>query len=236
MDLYINIEAAEDGRHYLVDHKRYHDANRAALKKAFLDGTMPEEIHLVNWIPEKNFREELVLQNRPEIIQGSLKCLMKDCSREDSSLCRYLADMPAEDEAGKKADIFLRVMEKMLDSWLAVYTGSKEEKSVAYDVFYGDPTVDALEVLSGCHAPYFVINLPEHIIDQHYAESEKDPDYGHPRFFDLERLNQDEMADYVIPQYYKDLGWWDRKSVREDPKKMEYLTDQWMETLFAALK
>jgi hypothetical protein len=44
---------------------------------------------------------------------------------------------------------------------------------------------------------------------------------------DLSKLSADELATYVIPQYYNELGAWDRESIRNDKDLMEFLSITW---------
>ena len=46
-------------------------------------------------------------------------------------------------------------------------------------------------------------------------------------YLDLSKLSADELATYVIPQYYNELGAWDRESIRNDKDLMEFLSITW---------
>ena len=43
-------------------------------------------------------------------------------------------------------------------------------------------------------------------------------------------MSPEELATYVMPLYYHEIGWWDRKFLRDDAKKMAKLSSSWIDS------
>lgn len=229
MDLYVQFY--ENQGKYFFDMKEYEDRNLEILREEIRFGKEPEKIRIINDIPKLKFNEELVLSS-PELKEEAIKLMFHDCLNSDSSIVRYLCDSTDIDEE-LKARVFLQLFESFLRYELKWYLNPKSEKGKSYAVFYLD-RVEPLDVFEGCHAPCFKVTIPKEVIKKHYPDCERET-YGAPQFFDIEKLEKDEMLQFIIPAYYHDLGWFDRKHIRDNKEKMEWLTRHWISSLFASL-
>ena len=46
----------------------------------------------------------------------------------------------------------------------------------------------------------------------------------------LMELSPEELATYVMPFYYHEIGWWDRQFLRDDAKKIAKLSSSWIDS------
>lgn len=222
MKIYTHITLADDNRHYVINSEYHREKNRQALEELLNNGAEADEIRIINLIPEDDYCEELVIGSE-EGMKTSLMCIARDMLDENSAIREWMSKQTGKDVSG----VFLEIMEAFID-YRARNLIDNNIKTVDYDVFYGQSGIDELEVLSGCKAPYFRIHLPKDIVREHYDDDDK-------TFFDLKLLSDEDLIKLVIPAYYDDLGMWDREYLRKDKAKIQFLTRNWLNTLFAAL-
>lgn len=48
------------------------------------------------------------------------------------------------------------------------------------------------------------------------------------RELDIYSLDKEFILNNIVPAYYYDLGWWDRKSIRDNQEVMDYLSENWL--------
>lgn len=46
--------------------------------------------------------------------------------------------------------------------------------------------------------------------------------------FNFSDMSTEELSNYIIPCYYREIGWWDRECVRNNKELMESLSESWM--------
>lgn len=224
MELFLSIRNSGD-----FDMAYHHKQNKDTVKEVICSGNVPEDIRIINKIPEMKFCEELTYDMHPEKMWLPVQLLLEDLTDESSALnCYYKCSGDAE----KKAELFLRIWEQLMTNRFAPGKGDAKE----YTVWYADPLADELGALGGENkGPTFVIALPDELIKKYYPKPvcyiSELRGLGYQQFFDLHNLDGDEFAEYAAPAYYNDLSMWDREETRNSAD----VRRNWISNLFAEL-
>lgn len=212
-----------------ADMAYHHEKNKEIVKEVICSGTMPEEIHIINDIPEMNFCEELINPSRPENVWLPVQLILEDLMDDNSALNWFYE---SRGDAEKKADLFLKIWEQLMTDRFASGKGD----TTGYDVWYADPVADKPGAMGGENkGPTFVAEIPDELVKKYYPNPEcyisELKGLGYQQFFDLHKLDRDEFAKYVASAYYNDLSMWDREKTRGNA----VVRKNWIGNLFAAL-
>lgn len=141
----------------------------------------------------------------------AIRCMMDDIMQESSYIFNALS---SKLDADNISELKVKMLKYLLERYFpCVRDYSKHVNSDNYtqyaSYYYEERFL------------YFKYVLPHDLIEKC---SEKMPD---DTYLDLSKLSVDELATYVIPFYYKELGAWDRKSLRSDKALMDFLSITW---------
>jgi hypothetical protein len=162
------------------------------------------------------FEIKVFCQNELNIVDDyndAIRCMMNDVKAEDSCTFKALSSLfNQQDMVEKKVAMLRYVLENYFICNKLYNTRINSNDFVeCYHDYWG---------------PYnFKYTLPKNIISKyirHYQE------FG-ANGVDLAKLTPEELAQYVMPRYYHEIGAWDRESLRKDANKMEKLTLSWIE-------
>ena len=135
-----------------------------------------------------------------------VRCIMLDVRNENSFTYKLLeAKFEATDKIEKKVELLRYLLEKY---FLAVIPFNSRINSDGYRMYVYDlPARRSFKYL-----------LPEAVVEKHL-------EYGD--YVDLYKLTPEEIASYVMPFYYRELGWFDNASIRNDPERMKLWSEGW---------
>jgi hypothetical protein len=143
----------------------------------------------------------------------AIRCIMNDVKTEGSCTFKCLNPLFDQTDMVEKKVAMLRYL---LENYFI--------SNGLYNIRLNSD--DFVECYHDYWGPYnFKYTLPKNIISKyirHYQE------FG-ANGVDLAKLTAEELAMYVMPLYYHEIGAWDRESLRKDANKMDKLTLSWME-------
>jgi len=233
MDLYINVKTLET-----TDVFYHKEKNKEVLSELFLSNNVPEEIHFINNVPELGFCQELIMEHRQEKLTIPIKMLIHDLQTELSSINIFF-DL-GKNDVEKKIDVFTKVWQEIFYKTLnrMSYILPESEDGIKYAALFGEYGIDTQKCVFGeCRStPSFPIQLPKKVMLKYYPNPTAYNDYlkGFQQYFDLKRLDKDDMIKYVIPLYYMDMVYWS-ESILQNKSKIDYYSQVWIQTLFGAL-
>jgi len=232
MQLLIHLTSLQDR-----DFSYYDKENLETVKREIESGTVPEEVDILNEIPEMGFSQEFTITGHETLLSFPVIKLMEDLIAENSSVNRFFKLESAEDKAACFLDVWKRCLAVVLDKFQMQVISSDDRK---YIVYYGDMSVDEIGVLGHEYGrtPHFIIRIPKELVKKYYPAStnyipELEGEYQ--QFFDIKKLSEEDMNKYIMPYYYVDLGEEYRRRVRNDSAMRGLLTGFCIESFFAAL-
>ncbi len=141
----------------------------------------------------------------------AIRCMMEDINQDSSYTFGLLSSIvKAETEVELKANMLKYLLERYFPcvrNYNMYLSSGNYAKYASY--FYEERFLA------------FKYVLPNELVQKC---SEKMPD---DKYLDLSKLSGEELATYVIPQYYNEIGAWDRESLRNDKALMEFLSITW---------
>ena len=143
----------------------------------------------------------------------AIKCLLADIKTENSCTYKVLSTLFNEADVVEKKISMARYL---LENYFIC--------NKLYNTRINSN--DFVECYHDYWGPYnYKYVLPKNVISKylrHYQE------FG-ANGVDLAKLTPEELAQYVMPRYYHEIGAWDRESLRKDANKMARLTLSWIE-------
>ena len=143
----------------------------------------------------------------------AIRCIMNDVKTEDSCTFKCLNPLFDQTDMVEKKVAMLRYL---LENYFI--------SNGLYNTRINSD--DFVECYHDYWGPYnYKYVLPKNVISKylrHYQE------FG-ANGVDLTELTPEELAQYVMPRYYHEIGAWDRESLRKDANKMARLTLSWIE-------
>ena len=141
----------------------------------------------------------------------AITCMMKDIDNVDSFTYKLLSpEIDNDDLCEKKVGIFRYLLERYFVN-ISVYSSHMNQGGYkAYTSYY-------------CGHYNIKYLLPDDIAKKCALFDDDDT------MIDLKKLSADEIATYIIPFYYSEIGAWDRQTLRNDKQKMDDLAVSWFE-------
>lgn len=174
------------------------DTNAESIK-AFFEEKAEVDIKVLDEIGE---REEDAV---------AIRCMMDDIMQESSYIFKSLSSIiDAENISELKVKMFKYLLERYFPCVRDYSKHLNSDNYRLYASYYYEERFLA-----------FKYALPNDLIEKC---SEKMPD---DKYLDLSKLSVDELATYIIPLYYKEIGAWDRESIRNDKELMSFLSITW---------
>ena len=166
------------------------------------------------------FAEEIIGVNLQVQVEGfpkrdelneSVRWIMKDIKNQGSCTYRVLEGLFEETDIIEKKTAMLRyLLEKY---FVAIYSWNFENKS-------------HLECVHNYWGPMqFKYRLPIDVLRQY---NDRISEFG-ANIVNLMKLSPAELATYVIPFYYKEIGWGGPDFLRYDAKKTAELSSSWLD-------
>lgn len=181
-----------------------YDQNLDYLKKFFMED-----------VDENKVDFEVFVQNefnKNEDFNESIRLIMKDIKNQCSCTYRILESLFKETDVIEKKIAMLRYLLERFFSAIILYNLRLNDKNY-------------VECVYSYLGPYeFKYCLPIDIVKQHNNRFSEFDDY----IVDLMALSPEELATYVMPLYYHEIGWWDRQILRDDAEKMAMLSSSWI--------
>lgn len=141
----------------------------------------------------------------------AVKCMMNDIKQESSYIFKCLSPIiDAESVNDLKVKMLKFLLERYFPCIHNYNTYFNDENYSQYASYYYEERF-----------LYFKYLLPQDLIQKC---SEKMPD---DKYLDLSKLSAEELATYVIPNYYSELAAWDREFIRNDKELMDFLSIIW---------
>lgn len=141
----------------------------------------------------------------------AIRCMMEDIKQENSYTYKLLFNAVAAETV---VELKVQMLKYMLERYFPCVRNYNKNFNnadyIQYASYYYEERFLAFKYL----LPYALVQKC----------SEKMPG---DTYLDLSKLSADELATYVIPQYYNELGAWDRESIRNDKDLMEFLSITW---------
>lgn len=176
--------------------------------------TFDNNVHNIRAFFEENAQVDIkVLGDYGEREEDAIaiRCMMDDIGQENSYIFSCLSSIiDAENLIEKKVKMLKFLLECYFPCVRDYITHCNNENYVQYVSYYYEEKF-----------LYFKYILPRNLISKC---SEEMPDDS---YLDLSKLSAEELATYVIPQYYCEISAWDREVVRKDKGLMEFLSIAW---------
>ena len=151
--------------------------------------------------------------NRQDSDIDAIRCMMTDIKNENSCTFKLLSSLFDETDITEKKVSMLRYL---LENYFV--------STRLYNTRINDNGfVECVHDYWGTYNYKYV--LPKDVImkyNKYYSE------YG-ANGVDLTKLTQEELATYVIPHYYQEIGAWDRQGLRNNTNIMSKLSIGWLE-------
>lgn len=153
----------------------------------------------------KIYRQNIYIHDNDNI--EAIRCMMKDIKNEKSITYKLLEkEFDYSDVVEKKVAIFRYLIEKLFTTLCQaiVWRNSEDYKNYTYDLPAAKYLRFALplDVAKRCSLPYTDV-------------------------LDYRKLSTREIATYIMPFYYQEIGWWDNERLRNDSAKMEKWATSW---------
>ena len=181
------------------------DQNLGDLRKFFMEDVDVNEVDIEVFV-QNEF-------NKNEDLNEAIRLIMKDIKNQGS--CTYWILEGLFDEADiveKKIAMLRYLLEKFFVSTLSYKLRLDDENYV--------------ECVYSYLGPYqFKYCLPRDIAKKYCNHVSE---FG-ANILNLMELSPEELATYVMPLYYHEIGWWDRQFLREDAKIMAKLSSSWVD-------
>ena len=158
---------------------------------------------------------QVYAQNKYNLNDGdheAIRCMMSDIKNEASCTHKLIAPLfDIADSVEKKTEMLRYLLEKY-------FIGTRLQMTWAND----NKHIRCYRKIWGIHE--FKYWLPKTIAQKY------DHDYSEfgANGFDIIKMTPEEILTYVVPEYYSEIGFWDMKSFRDDPKKMEKVSVSWL--------
>ncbi len=135
-----------------------------------------------------------------------VRCIMLDVRNENSFTYKLLETMfEASDKIEKKVALLRYLLEKY---FLAAIPFNVRANSDGYRMYVYD-------LPAGRNFKYL---LPDAVAEKYFEYDD---------YVDVSKLTREEIASYVMPFYYRELGWFDNASIRNDPERMKLWSEGW---------
>ena len=143
----------------------------------------------------------------------AIKCMLSDIKNENSCTYKVLSTLFDEADVVEKKISMARYLLENYFICTRLHNTRKNDKNFVecYHSYWGYYD--------------FKYTLPKVVISKyvrHYQE------FG-ANGIELSKMSAEELAMYVIPLYYHEIGWWDRETLRKDADKMARLATSWMD-------
>lgn len=234
MDLLVHVIDLEN---YDISYHR--EINTRTVKDILESKDVPEEVHIINKVPEKDFCQELTIEGNNNLLWLPVKQILRELIENQSALNIYFDT--CDKSSNEKADLFIRIWEQCINKIFKRMSHSKEENSTRYDIFYGERHFDEMDIIGGSAiGKSFVASFPNEVIKKYYPNPvcyiPELRGKGYQQFMDLHDFNKNDFIDYVACEYYLEISSKYRDRLRENSKYMEYLMYNWIDTLSAGLQ
>lgn len=202
----------------------HHEKNKENLKKVFLTKTIPDELHIINNVPDLDFTAEFYDKKEPTKLTSFSRIVLSDLCNSNSSINEFLG--LSDDCVDEKCDTFLAIFEAFISSFFKYPYETKNVTSLC--IFYGDIYTDLEDLYElNDNSYHFKISMPNKEFEKFY----KKPNPLGPCHYDITKLDKKTWVKYIAFGYYKDLFHWDREKVRTNPELMNILSLNWVNTL-----
>lgn len=151
--------------------------------------------------------------NKVDDHNDAIRCIMSDIKNEDSCTFKRLTPMFVQTDIVEKKTAMLRYVLENYFICNKLYNTRLNSKDFVecYHDYWGSYNYKYL--------------LPKNVISKYLDFYQEFGANG----IDLAELTAEELAQYVMPRYYHEIGAWDRVNLRNDANKMAKLTLSWME-------
>ena len=198
MDIFLKYELFYDEHDRLAFNNAFFYKQRETLEKLF--GDEPLDIRVYQRDHEKK------LFDRNDNYSAAVQTIINDIKDPGSVLNRLYKDLYIE-EGQSELDRNIRIFrEQFILLVMRQYDNFAEQQGAFYALNY--------------YKKYsFKFFLPIKILAEKYQDNVKT--------IDLSKLTKDEVIEYIVPDYYLAVGYWDRDQLRAKKEEMATLGKEW---------
>ena len=179
------------------------DKNLNDLRRFFVEDIHINDVDIQVFVQNK--------MNKNDDNNEAIRLIMKDVKDEESCTYKLIEELFNETDIVEKKIAMLRYL--LENYFLCLYRFENGNKYYECVYSYWGP----LE---------FKYRLPGDIMKRCCRYFDEDSMFGATMIM-LSSLTAEELCAYVIPYYYREIGWWDRQFLRDDSEKMATLSASW---------
>ena len=197
MDIFLRYELFYDEEDKLTFNEAFFDKQRETLENLFADEELDIRVY------QRDFEKKLF--DRNDNYSAAVSTIVKDI-KDPGSVLSYLFKDKFLDKEFSDLDRKILIFKAVFIPLVMRQYHDPEEKGCSYTFnYYKELT--------------FNFFLPISIIATKYKEEFTTIDLG--------KLSSDEVIEYIVPDYYLTIGYWDRDELRKNKEEMATLGKEW---------